>query len=95
MHSRPHARRVPGVPGSAKRRFSRTVAVISISADVYPILAFLAGTYPGGTNPPWIVNGSYDLEDRSGQMRPALSLRGELGNGPLRSNLAAPSPPGC
>ena len=37
------------------------------------------------------MNGSYDLEDRSGQMRGALSLRGELGNGPLRSNLAAPS----
>lgn len=64
---------------------------VSPYTDVYPILAFLAGTYPGGTNPPWIVNGSYDLEDRSGRMRLPLSLRGELGNGPLRSNLAAPS----
>merc|ERR1712166_754016 len=33
-------------------------------AYVYPILAFLAGTYPGGTNPPWIVTGSYYLEDK-------------------------------
>ena len=43
-------------------------------AYVYPILAFLAGTYPGGTNPPWIVNGSYYLEDRSGR-RPPIDLR--------------------
>jgi hypothetical protein len=65
-------------------------------AYVYPILAFLAGTYPGGTNPPWIVNGSYYLEDQSGR-RPPLPLGdkgggdGRFGNGPLRSSLAAPS----
>ena len=47
-------------------------------AYVYPILAFLAGTYPGGGNPPWIVNGSYYLEDKSG-VRPPRSL--EKGDG--------------
>ena len=79
-------------------------------AYVYPILAFLAGTVgcpkgegrcDSGTNPPWIVNGSYDLLDRSSAGRPPLSLRGEdstknevglgLGNGPMRASLAAPS----
>ena len=69
-------------------------------AYVYPILAFLAGTVgcaPGagrckqGTNPPWIVNGSYDLEDRSAAGRGPLSLRGESGNGPMRASLAAAS----
>jgi hypothetical protein len=69
-------------------------------AYVYPILAFLAGTVgcpsgsgrcTGGANPSWIVNGSYDLIDRSMAERPPLSLRGESGNGPLRASLAAAS----
>ena len=74
-------------------------------AYVYPILAFLAGTVgcpPGagrckdGTNPPWIVNGSYYLKDHASDImpeaaRPALWLGGELGNGPMRASLAAPS----
>ena len=69
-------------------------------AYVYPILAFLSGTVgcpPGagrceqGTNPSWIVNGSYDLEDRSAAGRAPLSLRGHEGNGPMRASLAAAS----
>lgn len=33
-------------------------------AYVYPILAFLAGTLPGGASPEWIVRGTYGLGNR-------------------------------
>ena len=58
-------------------------------ADVYPILAFLAGTLPGGRSPAWIVPGSYDM--LSSPTRPPLPLDAhDSPNGPLRSNLASP-----
>ena len=89
--------------GNFARAMSLNVKLLCIR---YPILAFLAGTVgcpkgagrcDSGTNPPWIVNGSYDLLDRSGARRPPLSLRGDaddglgLSNGPMRASLAAPS----
>ena len=50
-------------------------------AYVYPILAFLAGTLPGGGSPPWIVTGTY--------MSGSLSAEPAVGLGSiLRSNLA-------
>ena len=63
-------------------------------AYVYPILAFLAHTLPGGASPEWIVEGTYWLYD-SGGRRPPLHLgnapgKGEV-NGPLRASLADPS----
>ena len=52
-------------------------------AYIYPILAFLAGTGPNGTSPPWIVDGTYELKHPYG-LRAPLPL-GD--NGPLRSCL--------
>ncbi len=54
-------------------------------AYVYPILAFLAGTLPGGGNPSWIVQGTYMSETNAESNR--LSGTAALG-GILRSNLA-------
>lgn len=73
-------------------------------AYVYPILGFLAGTYPNGTNPPWIVHGTYahplphgDGEPRGRGPVPRRPSRpepigraGTAPNGPLRSCLASP-----
>ena len=57
-------------------------------AYVYPILAFLAGTYPNGTSPSWIVPGTYDLAHAAAK-RPPLHLgHPPAGNGPLRASLA-------
>ena len=47
-------------------------------AYVYPILGFLAGTYPGGADPPWIINGTYENDAFAPKRR-------------ARSSLAAPS----
>jgi hypothetical protein len=46
-------------------------------AYIYPILAFLAGTLPGGGSPPWIVHGTYSSGSDV-----------DVGAGILRSNLA-------
>jgi hypothetical protein len=51
-------------------------------AYVYPILAFLAGTLPGGASPPWVVHGTYSSSD--------LATK-RLGLGPMRSDLASPA----
>jgi hypothetical protein len=65
-------------------------------AYVYPILAFLANTLPGGGSPPWIVPGTYDGEHRGAgeqqrQRRPPRAQPGSREkNGPPRSNLASP-----
>lgn len=75
-------------------------------AYVYPILAFLAGTLPGGKSPPWIVPGVYDLPKVMGggparlthgeyeAMLDQNTAKGNGGNtvltGPLRANLASP-----
>lgn len=59
-------------------------------AYVYPILAFLAGTLPGGGNPPWIVQGTYmhaSRQRRGNEFRRAVAETAQLG-GILRSNLA-------
>ena len=58
-------------------------------ADVYPILAFLAGALPGGDSPPWIVQGTYMGDEQTTvgahgeQSTPPLGM-----GGVLRSNLA-------
>ena len=39
-------------------------------AYIYPILAFLAGTGPNGTSPPWIVDGTYELKHPYGLRAP-------------------------
>lgn len=68
-------------------------------AYVYPILAFLAGTLPGGGSPPWIVQGTYMSTYMSGestrdasatlptQSAAAAGVGAGMG-GVLRSNLA-------
>ena len=67
-------------------------------AYVYPILAFLAGTLPGGGSPPWIVQGTYDMSDARARdvsatlpkkQPPMQSAPPRVGaGGVLRSNLA-------
>ena len=66
-------------------------------AYVYPILAFLAGTLPGGKSPPWIVPGVYTLPKVMGGGPVRLThgtvegdaSDGSMLTGPLRSNLAS------
>ena len=41
---------------------SRHLRGVRPVAYVYPILAFLRGTYPRGASPPWIVPGTYALD---------------------------------
>jgi hypothetical protein len=53
-------------------------------AYVYPILAFLAGTLPGGASPPWIVQGTYAASSARAHGRHGPHAL----NGVARSNLA-------
>lgn len=60
-------------------------------AYVYPILAFLANTLPGGGSPSWITEGTYMGSPRSMESGVELlprSLRAGPYGGVLRSNLA-------
>jgi hypothetical protein len=62
-------------------------------AYVYPILAFLAKTLPGGGSPSWITQGTYMSSSSNADIGlvggdAASSLQAEEGGGVLRSNLA-------